>query len=164
MNDNTEKDSDVGINATNLPKHLLVPTVALNETEQSQVESPMEVSTSKRVVVNRSSQLDTGVAPTDTSFEHKVRQMEGVGEVPANTTEEFLQTLIISQTFHRMGKKTMICLTTLSSGFEIITSSACVDPDDFHSEIGSKLCTKKAIDKIWELEGYLEQVNPRKSE
>lgn len=54
----------------------------------------------------------------------------------------------------KYGDKTAVLMATLPNGFEIVTSSSCVDPKNFDMKIGEEICMKKLEDKIWELEGY----------
>ena len=43
---------------------------------------------------------------------------------------------------------------TLKNGFEIVTTSACIDVENYDQEVGNKIALEKAMDKLWELEGY----------
>jgi hypothetical protein len=70
---------------------------------------------------------------------------------------EYLESLIQHQSFARLGLKTTICFIILSNGFEIVGTSACVDPANFNQEIGEKIARDDAINKLWSLEGYLLQ-------
>jgi len=72
-------------------------------------------------------------------------------------TIEDIESKIKEETYLMLGKKTTLCFIILKNGFEIISSSACVDPNIFDFKIGKKEARKAAIDKIWELEGYLLQ-------
>ncbi len=54
----------------------------------------------------------------------------------------------------KVGEKSTVVCVTLPSGFVIIESSSCVDPENYDHELGSNLCLKKIEDKIWMLEGY----------
>jgi hypothetical protein len=74
-------------------------------------------------------------------------------------TENDLKSKIKKTEFMKIGRKTTICLTTLTTGFEIITSSACVNENNFDYTIGKKMAYDKLINKLWELEGYLLQNN-----
>jgi len=80
-------------------------------------------------------------------------------EIDNSLTMEKIMGLIVSQEFIVMGKKTTVCCITLKNGFEIIGYSACVDPKNFNRSMGESLAMEKAVDKIWELEGYLLQNN-----
>ena len=59
--------------------------------------------------------------------------------------------------FTKIGEKTVICLLKLENGFEVVGTSACVNPEDFDLEIGEYYSLKNALDKVEELEGYLMQ-------
>lgn len=73
-------------------------------------------------------------------------------------TEEHIKCMISEQEFCKMGNKTTVCMTRLVNGFEIVTSSSCVNPDEYCEETGKEICHKRACDKIWELEGYMNQI------
>lgn len=70
---------------------------------------------------------------------------------------EMIEAKILKEDYTKIGEKTVICLLTLKCGFEIIGSSACINPNDFDFEIGKKYAREKAIDQLWMLEGYLAQ-------
>ena len=76
--------------------------------------------------------------------------------MPSVTQEEVDQSIKI-QSFHKMGEKTTVCLTTMKNGFEIVTSSSCVNPEDFDMQLGCEIARKRAIDKVWELLGFTKQ-------
>ncbi len=70
-------------------------------------------------------------------------------------TEEYIKSRVAkAEFFHLEGTTTMICTMRTVSGFTIIESEACLDPDEFDEAIGSELSYKKALGKLWELEGY----------
>ncbi len=48
-----------------------------------------------------------------------------------------------------------ICILVLNNGFIVTGESACASPEDFDKEIGRKVARRNAVNKIWELEGYL---------
>jgi hypothetical protein len=72
-------------------------------------------------------------------------------------TIEIIKSKIVAEEYRKMGSKTTVCLLTLKNGFEVIGTSACVDPSNFDMEIGKKIAYDNAIEKVWELEGYLLQ-------
>lgn len=53
--------------------------------------------------------------------------------------------------------KTTICQLTMQNGFTVLGFSACVDPRNFDKEIGQSVAKDNAVDKVWDLEGYLLQ-------
>lgn len=64
---------------------------------------------------------------------------------------------IVTTEFQKMGTKTTICLIKLKNGFEIVGTSACVDPKDFNQELGKKFALERAIEKLGELDGFYKQ-------
>lgn len=50
--------------------------------------------------------------------------------------------------------KTTIVSAKLPNGFVIVEAFSCVDPANYNEKLGSKICKKRIINKIWELEGY----------
>jgi hypothetical protein len=79
-------------------------------------------------------------------------------------TESQVQEKIKEQACIKVGEKTTVCLTILHNGFEIVTSSSCVDPSNYDHAVGSEYAKKKALDKLWELEGYLLQNKGKQDE
>jgi hypothetical protein len=51
--------------------------------------------------------------------------------------------------------RTTICQITLENGFTVEGSSACVTKSEYNQALGEKYSFEKAIDNLWELEGYL---------
>lgn len=51
--------------------------------------------------------------------------------------------------------RTTICQLTLENGYTVEGKSACVDIANYNKALGEQYAYKDAIDKIWELEGYL---------
>lgn len=70
------------------------------------------------------------------------------------TKEDQLKELIEKHQFLKVGKKTTICLLTLRNGFEILTSSSCVNPDDYDQEIGERISYRKALEKLSDIQWY----------
>lgn len=48
-----------------------------------------------------------------------------------------------------------ICILSLENGFTVIGESACASPENFDPFIGQKIAYENALNKIWQLEGYL---------
>lgn len=53
--------------------------------------------------------------------------------------------------------KTTIVHAQLANGFELVESSACVDPANYDEKIGEEICVKRIQDKVWHLLGFLLQ-------
>lgn len=73
--------------------------------------------------------------------------------VGAKMVEDFIKEKHVST----IGGKTTLVRVVLKNGFEIIESSACVDPANYSEEIGAECCLEKIKDKIWYLLGFLIQ-------
>lgn len=72
-------------------------------------------------------------------------------------TTEYLETLIAATIYTRQGRKTTICVLILRSKFEIVGSSACLNPEDFDEELGRKYAYEDAMKKLWDYEAYRQQ-------
>lgn len=72
-------------------------------------------------------------------------------------SQEMVDSFIKTKEVSTIGNKTTLVRVTLVNGFEIIETSACVDPDNYSEEIGGEVCLKKIKDKIWMLLGFLLQ-------
>lgn len=72
----------------------------------------------------------------------------------SHLAEEEIESMIESKEFIKLWVKTTVCLVTLKNGFEIVTYSSCIVPENYNQEIWEHLSYKKAIDRIRELEGY----------
>jgi hypothetical protein len=67
--------------------------------------------------------------------------------------------LVEKTQYIRAGAKTTVCLVTLKNGFEVIGTSACVNPANFDEKVGEHWALKAALDKIEELEGFHRQMS-----
>lgn len=56
-----------------------------------------------------------------------------------------------------LGEKTTCVRAVLVNGFEIVESSACVDPANYDEEMGKAICIGKIKEKVWFLLGFLLQ-------
>lgn len=78
-------------------------------------------------------------------------------------TLEHIKSKIISETFTRLPSgKCLICELTLENGFTVRGEACVVDPRNYVQEIGEQISRENAVDKIWQLEGYLLQENLNK--
>ena len=50
--------------------------------------------------------------------------------------------------------KCLVVTVKLKNGFIIVESSACVDVNNFDTQIGRDICYDRIKNKLWELEGY----------
>lgn len=72
-------------------------------------------------------------------------------------TEEYIESQIERTEAVKVGQKTTVVVLTLKNGFEVIGTSACIDPAEYNMEVGTTYARKRAVEKVWELEGYLAQ-------
>lgn len=71
-------------------------------------------------------------------------------------TPKMIDDIIYLKSFYVFpGTEFTVCLLTLQNGFNVIGESACASPANFNKEIGEDIAYKKAVEKIWQLEGYL---------
>lgn len=68
-------------------------------------------------------------------------------------TDSHVNSVIAEEKDLQIGKTTVVWLK-LKNGFEVVGTSACVDPKQYNHEIGRKYARERAISKIWELEAY----------
>lgn len=59
--------------------------------------------------------------------------------------------------YKKLGQKTTVALATLTNGFEIIGTSACVDPNNFNQAIGEHFALIDVLRKLDELVGFYRQ-------
>lgn len=71
-------------------------------------------------------------------------------------TQEQIDALLTESTWtiQKIGQKTTLALLTLPNGFEIVGTSACIDPSSYNEEIGAEYAKKRVVDKLWELLGF----------
>lgn len=66
-----------------------------------------------------------------------------------------VEQLIEEKRFMRIGVKTTICLLTLDNGFEVVGSSACLDPSAFDYEIGKREAELDALRQVGQIVAYI---------
>lgn len=72
-------------------------------------------------------------------------------------TEQYISSRVEREYDQKLGDKTTAVVLVLKNGFEVIGTAACVDADMYDHEIGKKFAKQRALEKVWELEGYLRQ-------
>jgi len=70
-------------------------------------------------------------------------------------TQDDIDSTLLASTWSvsKIGQKTTVALLTLPSGFEIVGTSACVDPANYNEDIGSDIAKRRCIDKLWAING-----------
>lgn len=69
-------------------------------------------------------------------------------------TYEHIKSVIKTADYLQHGVLT-VCVLTLQNGFTVTGESACLSLVTYDAEIGRKIAFDNAVDKIWQLEGYL---------
>jgi hypothetical protein len=65
---------------------------------------------------------------------------------------------IKSETYTRLPSgKVLVCELVLENGFSVRGEASVVDPANYNEAIGREMSRENAIDKMWQLEGYLLQ-------
>lgn len=73
-------------------------------------------------------------------------------------TPECIEAVIVGETFTTLPSgKVIICEITLLNGFTVTGKSGVVDPKKFDIVKGMEISRRRALDEIWQLEGYLLQ-------
>lgn len=72
-----------------------------------------------------------------------------LGEAVKSTVKD-----VSSSDLARMSVVTT-CVLVLDNGFTITGKSTCVDPAIYDEALGQKYAYEDAVDKVWELEGYV---------
>lgn len=68
-----------------------------------------------------------------------------------------IDNFIKNVTSTKLGEKTTVVQVELLNGFIITESSSCVDLANYDHELGTKIATDRAKNKIWELLGFVLQ-------
>ncbi len=75
----------------------------------------------------------------------------------SKVTLEQVEATIVKEEVVTLGVKTTAVVLTLRNGFEVVATSAAVSAENYDPVLGEVIARKRAIDKVWELEGYVLQ-------
>ena len=90
---------------------------------------------------------------TDEKIEQEIKDK---GLTAARVTPQRLEQVITSEQYHVFTNTTFTsCLLTLENGYTVLGESACASPENFDAALGRKIARSNAVNKIWQLEGYL---------
>lgn len=81
------------------------------------------------------------------------RLAEGA-EGPKITLEQVEDTIASCMFSRPEGTNMTLCVARLKNGYTVTGESACVSAENFDEELGAQMAYRKALDKIWGLEGY----------
>jgi Phage protein (N4 Gp49/phage Sf6 gene 66) family len=59
---------------------------------------------------------------------------------------------------HVFHKKELIVSYLLPNGFTVTGKGACINPENFDINIGRKVAQNDVKDQLWQLQGYLRQI------
>ena len=89
----------------------------------------------------------------DQSIEKEIQEK---GLTAPRVTPEHLESVISTESYFVFPETTFTaCLLTLRNGYNVLGESACASPENFDAELGRKIARTNAVNKIWQLEGYL---------
>lgn len=70
-------------------------------------------------------------------------------------TPQRVEDVIASEQYHVFPGTTLtVCALTLVNGYTLTGESACVSMENFDAGLGRSIARERAVQKIWELEGY----------
>lgn len=80
-----------------------------------------------------------------------------MSELPNSVTRESLDSLVARSNveYAVFGNKLTVAVITLPSNFKVTGEASCVDANNFDKALGEKYALENAVEKLWELEGYL---------
>lgn len=71
------------------------------------------------------------------------------------TKEDIMKKIVKTEYTALEDGKTTIANVYLENGYTVQGSSACVDPANYNKRMGESIAFENAVDKVWQLEGYL---------
>lgn len=80
-----------------------------------------------------------------------------MSELPNSVTKESLDNLVARSNveYAVFGNKLTVAVITLPTNFKVTGEASCVDANNFDKALGEKYALENAVEKLWELEGYL---------
>lgn len=79
-----------------------------------------------------------------------------MGDDPTKVSQEMVDAFTKEDVF-RFGEKTTLVKAKALTGFALIETSSCVDPENYDPETGRKICAERIESKIWEMLGFVLQ-------
>lgn len=91
-------------------------------------------------------------------FGTNAQLQEALDKTPsdAKVTKEMMQQRIVKVEYFVLPDTTCtICNISLDNGFSVRGESACVDPRNYHKDIGESIAYDRAFASLWPLFGFL---------
>lgn len=80
------------------------------------------------------------------------------GKHDAESFPEYVANKIVDTQFHHFeGTTCTVCCITMDNGFTFVGQSACVNPEDFDSELGEEYALQVALSHALDAEAYLQK-------
>lgn len=73
--------------------------------------------------------------------------------------KKIYETEVVEVEYKRLGLKTTVCLVIAHNGFEVVGTSACVNPMDYSERLGKIYALEDALNKLDGFIAYLKQIN-----
>ena len=70
-------------------------------------------------------------------------------------TKEYIESRIVDKSFTRFNDTVTICQIVLDNGYSVRGESACVNPENYNTEIGQRIAYDNAFNTLWPLFGFL---------
>jgi len=84
------------------------------------------------------------------------QEIQDKGLNAPRVTLDSIEDKVLTEQYHVFpGTTVTVCALTLKNGFNVIGHSASASAENFDEQLGRKIARQHAIDKMWELEGYL---------
>jgi hypothetical protein len=82
-------------------------------------------------------------------------EIQAKGLLAPRVTPDMVEEQIVGSQVHVFpGTTVTVVLLKLRNGFSVVGESACASPENFNAEIGERIATENARQKIWPLLGY----------
>lgn len=84
------------------------------------------------------------------------KKLQVLGLNAPRLTPNHIKSVVEKAQYHIFeGTCLTVCCLTLKNGFTVTGESACASPENFNAEVGEQIAKDNAVEKIWQLEGYL---------
>ena len=78
------------------------------------------------------------------------QDLQGTGRIPKEEIEGMVQDV----SYVVVGKQLIVAIVKLKNGFIVTGESGTLDPTSFDRATGEGIAYRRALDKLWQLEGY----------